>query len=115
MPLLDKIRTIATRIYRAADVSVAPAARTQAAALEAAGYGRLPVCIAKTQYSFSTDPKLLGAPTGHVAALRELRLSAGAGFVVALMGDVQTMPGLPKVPQAERIDIDADGGIVGLR
>jgi formate--tetrahydrofolate ligase len=115
MALLDKIRTIATRIYRAADVSVAPAARTQAAALEAAGYGRLPVCIAKTQYSFSTDPKLLGAPTGHVAALRELRLSAGAGFVVALMGDVQTMPGLPKVPQAERIDIDADGGIVGLR
>ncbi|MFN8719430.1 MAG: formate--tetrahydrofolate ligase [Rhodospirillales bacterium] len=115
MALLDKIRTIATRIYRAADVSVAPAARTQAAALEAAGYGRLPVCIAKTQYSFSTDPKLLGAPTGHVAALRELRLSAGAGFVVALMGDVQTMPGLPKAPQAERIDIDADGGIVGLR
>lgn len=115
MALLDKIKTIATRIYRASDVAVAPAARTQAAALEAAGYGRLPVCIAKTQYSFSTDPKLLGAPTGHVAALRELRLSAGAGFVVALMGDVQTMPGLPKVPQAERIDIDADGEIVGLR
>jgi formate--tetrahydrofolate ligase len=115
MALLDKIRTIATRIYRAADVAVSPAARTQAAALEAAGYGRLPVCIAKTQYSFSTDPKMLGAPTGHVAALRELRLSAGAGFVVALMGDVQTMPGLPKVPQAERIDIADDGEIVGLR
>jgi formate--tetrahydrofolate ligase len=113
--LIEKVETIARRVYRAGSVSVAPAARTQAAALEAAGYGRLPVCVAKTQYSFSTDPKLLGAPTGHVAALREIRLSAGAGFAVALMGDVQTMPGLPKVPQAERIGLDEAGEIVGLR
>jgi len=115
MPILQKIETIARSIYRADGVAVPAAVRRQARDLEAAGYGNLPVCIAKTQYSFSTDPTLLGAPTGHTAHLRELRLSAGAGFVVALMGEVQTMPGLPKLPQAERIGLDADGGIVGLR
>ncbi len=81
--------------------------------MQAAGYGEFPVCIAKTQYSFSTDAKLRGAPTGHVITVRELRLSAGAEFVVAICGDVMTMPGLPKVPAAERIDI-VDGKVVGL-
>ena len=101
MPLTDKIRTVAQRIYRAADVALAPAATRRLAELEAAGFGHLPVCMAKTPYSFTADPSVLGAPTGHVLPVREVRLSAGAGFVVAICGDILTMPGLPRVPAAE--------------
>ena len=83
-------------------------------ALEAAGYGKLPVCIAKTQYSFAADPDLRGAPTGHTLPIREIRLSAGAGFVVAMAGDIMSMPGLPRVPAAERIGLTADGEVDGI-
>jgi formate--tetrahydrofolate ligase len=114
MQLEDKIRAIATRIYRAADVAIAPGVAKRLAAFEAAGFGHLPVCIAKTQYSFSANPQLLGAPDGHVLPVREARLAAGAGFVVALAGDVMTMPGLPRVPAAETITLNADGAIEGL-
>ena len=113
-PLLDKIRTIATRIYRAADIAPTPAVATQLARWEAAGFGDLPICMAKTQYSFSADPSLLGAPVGHVVPIREARLAAGAGFVVAICGDLMTMPGLPKIPSAEKITVNADGDIDGL-
>jgi formate--tetrahydrofolate ligase len=88
--------------------------RAQIQQLEEAGYGRLPVCVAKTQYSFSTDPKALGAPEGHVVNVREVRLAAGAEFVVMICGDIMTMPGLPKVPAAEQIDLDDEGRVVGL-
>jgi formate--tetrahydrofolate ligase len=114
MPLIDKVRTICREIYGAADIEPSPAALKQFAALEAAGHGHLPVCIAKTQYSFSTDPDLRGAPSGHVVPVRELRLSAGAGFVVVLCGEIMTMPGLPRRPAAEHIDIDVAGNITGL-
>jgi formate--tetrahydrofolate ligase len=114
MPLADKIRTIATSIYGAADVAIAPKAAADLAAFEAAGYGTLPICMAKTQYSFSADPTLLGAPSGHVVPVREVRLSAGAGFVVAICGDIMTMPGLPRLPAAEAIHINAEGQIEGL-
>ena len=114
MPLLEKIRTICREIYGAADIDPAPAALKRLAALEAAGYGTLPVCMAKTQYSFSTDPNLRGAPEGHIVPVREIRLAAGAGFVVVLCGEIQTMPGLPRHPAAEHIDVDAAGEIVGL-
>ena len=114
MPLIEKIRTIAQEIYGAADIAPTPSALKQLAALEAAGHGRLPVCMAKTQYSFSADPDLRGAPEGHIVPIRELRLSAGAGFVVALCGEIRTMPGLPRHPAAEHIDVDAAGNIVGL-
>ncbi len=114
MPLADKIRTIAQRIYHAADVAVAPAAAKKLKAWEAAGFGHLPVCIAKTQYSFSVDPTALGAPSGHVVPVREVRLSAGAGFVVAICGDIMTMPGLPRHPAAETIALDANGEVQGL-
>ncbi|OYY70331.1 formate--tetrahydrofolate ligase [Sphingomonas sp. 28-63-12] len=114
LPLLDKIRTVATRLYRAGSVAAEPAIIAQLAAFEAAGFGHLPVCIAKTQYSFSTDPALLGAPTGHTVHIREVRLAAGAGFVVAVCGEIMTMPGLPRVPAAEAIGFDADGRIEGL-
>ena len=114
MPLADKIRAIATGIYRAADVAFAAGVEKRLAQIEAEGFGRLPVCIAKTQYSFSADPALLGAPEGHVLPVREVRLSAGAGFVVAICGDVMTMPGLPRVPAAEAIRLDAEGRIEGL-
>jgi formate--tetrahydrofolate ligase len=112
--LADKITTIAHKIYHAAAVEFSPAARAAAARFTAAGYGNLPVCIAKTQYSFSDDPKKLGAPRDHVLHVRELRLSAGAGFVVAVAGDILLMPGLPKVPAAERIELAADGRVTGL-
>jgi formate--tetrahydrofolate ligase len=112
--LMDKVTAIATTIYGASAVSASAKAAEQIARLQASGYGRYPVCIAKTQYSFSTDPKLRGAPSGHVLDIREVRLAAGAEFVVMVCGDVMTMPGLPKVPSAERIDIDADGKVVGL-
>ena len=114
LPLFAKINTVATRIYRAEEAVAEPSVHAQLARWEAAGYGHLPVCMAKTQYSFSTDPALLGAPTGHVVKVREVRLSAGAGFVVAICGEVMTMPGLPKVPAAEGIGLDADGEIEGL-
>ena len=114
LPLAQKIETVAREIYRAADVAIAGPAHRRLKALEAAGYGHLPVCIAKTQYSFAADPELRGAPTGHTLPIREVRLSAGAGFVVALAGDVMTMPGLPRVPAAENIRLTASGEIDGL-
>ena len=89
-------------------------AREQAARLTELGYGSLPICMAKTQYSFSDDPKLLGAPTGFTVTVRNLKVAAGAGFIVALTGDIMTMPGLPKVPSAEKIDVDENGKITGL-
>ncbi len=113
-PLWDKLRAVATRTYGAADISAPAAVKRQVQALQDAGHGHLPVCVAKTQYSFSTDPTLRGAPSGHVVEVREVRLAAGAGFVVMVCGDIMTMPGLPKVPAAERIDLDDEGRIVGL-
>jgi formate--tetrahydrofolate ligase len=112
--LADKIRTIGREIYRAATVSFTPSALAQLQKYEAAGFGALPVCMAKTQYSFSTDPTLKGAPTGFDLTIREVRLSAGAGFVVALCGDILTMPGLPKHPAAADIFVTAEGDIGGL-
>ena len=112
--LWDKVTMIATRIYGASSVKADAKVRAQIEALQAQGHGRLPVCIAKTQYSFSTDPKLRGAPGGHVLDIREVRLAAGAGFVVMVCGDVMTMPGLPKVPSASAIDVDDTGRIMGL-
>ena len=113
-PLADKITAVATGIYRASGISLTPRAKRDLAKFEAAGFGGLPVCIAKTPYSFSADPALLGAPTGHVLPVREVRLSAGAGFVVAICGDVMTMPGLPRRPSAAKIRLDAQGLIDGL-
>jgi formate--tetrahydrofolate ligase len=113
-PLADKMRTVATDIYGAADIALDPKAAARLAEFEAAGYGRLPVCMAKTQYSFSTDPTRLGAPSGHTVPVREVRLAAGAGFVVAVCGNIMTMPGLPRVPAAEGIHLDAEGRIEGL-
>ena len=114
MPLFEKIKTIATRIYRADDVAADLKIRNQLRDFEAAGFGHLPVCMAKTQYSFSTDPNLRGAPTGHMVPIREVRLSAGAGFIVVICGDIMTMPGLPRKPAAENIRLDDDGQIQGL-
>jgi len=114
MPLRDKVKTIATEIYRAADIACDPSVETQFKDLQAAGYGHLPVCMAKTQYSFSTDPNKRGAPTGHIVPVRELRLSAGAEFVVVITGDIMTMPGLPKVPSSEAIRLNDKGQIEGL-
>ncbi|OYX45075.1 MAG: formate--tetrahydrofolate ligase [Alphaproteobacteria bacterium 32-64-14] len=114
LPLLDKIETTAKRIYRASGVSAPAKVTAQLKRWEEAGYGRLPVCIAKTQYSFSTDPTKLGAPEGHVLDIREVRLAAGAGFVVAICGDLMTMPGLPRQPAAELMSVDVDGNIHGL-
>jgi formate--tetrahydrofolate ligase len=114
LPLVEKIRVIAREIYRAKDIAVDKPVRDQLASFEQMGYGKLPVCIAKTQYSFSTNPDLKGAPVDHVIPVREVRLSAGAEFVVAICGDIMTMPGLPKVPAADSIDVNAEGKIVGL-
>ena len=110
----EKIRAIATKIYRADDINILPAARKQMDQLEKLGFGNLPICVAKTQYSFSDDPALLGAPRGFTLTVRNLKVSAGAGFIVALTGDIMTMPGLPKVPAAEKIDVDKSGKITGL-
>ncbi|KRE16881.1 formate--tetrahydrofolate ligase [Bosea sp. Root381] len=114
MSLWEKLETIAREIYGAEGISADHKVKARFAELEAAGHGRLPVCVAKTQYSFSADPNLRGAPSGHVVSVRELRLSAGAGFAVAICGDIMTMPGLPRVPAAERIHIDGQGRIEGL-
>ncbi|MEZ5790808.1 MAG: formate--tetrahydrofolate ligase [Nitratireductor sp.] len=114
MPLFQKIETIAKRIYHADDVIADKSVRDQLKTWEAAGYGHLPVCMAKTQYSFSTDPNLRGAPTGHSVPVREVRLSAGAGFIVAICGEIMTMPGLPKVPSAEVIRLNDEGNVEGL-
>lgn len=114
LPLLDKIVTVAREIYHAGSVVVEAKAQKRLDELQAAGFGNLPVCIAKTQSSFSADPTLMGAPEGHVLPVREVRLSAGAGFVVAICGDIRTMPGLPRVPAAERIRLGEGGLIEGL-
>ncbi len=112
--LWQKMKTIATKIYHASDITADTKVRQQIKQLQDSGYGHYPVCVAKTQYSFSTDPKLLGAPSGHIVNIREVRLAAGAEFIVMICGDVMTMPGLPKVPAANAIDVDESGKIVGL-
>ncbi|MEO9788549.1 MAG: formate--tetrahydrofolate ligase [Aurantimonas coralicida] len=114
MSLFDKIETVVKRIYRGAEATADKSVREQLTAWEEAGYGDLPVCMAKTQYSFSTDPTLRGAPDGHTVHIREVRLSAGAGFVVAICGEIMTMPGLPSKPAAETIRLNADGEVEGL-
>ena len=112
--LWDKIKTVATKIYGAADISADAKVKAQLQKYQEDGYGHYPVCIAKTQYSFSTDASARGAPSGHVVNVREVRLSAGAEFIVAVCGDIMTMPGLPKIPSAEKIDLDESGKVVGL-
>jgi len=112
--LWDKMKAIATKIYHAGDITADAKVRNQIRQLQESGYGDYPVCVAKTQYSFSTDPKLRGAPEGHVVTIREVRLAAGAEFIVMICGDIMTMPGLPKIPSAEKIDLTDDGKVVGL-
>jgi formate--tetrahydrofolate ligase len=114
LPLIEKIEIVASKIYHAGEVTADKAVRDQLAVWEEQGYGKLPVCMAKTQYSFSTDPNLRGAPEGHIVSVREVRLSAGAGFVVVITGEIMTMPGLPKSPSAERIYLNDQGYIEGL-
>ena len=114
MPLAEKIETIAREIYRADGIVLTGSTASTLKDYEKLGYGKLPVCIAKTQYSFSTDPTKSGAPTGHTVEVREVRLSAGAGFIVAVCGDIMTMPGLPRRPASNEIGLDDDGNIVGL-
>jgi formate--tetrahydrofolate ligase len=114
MPLFEKIRTIAKEIYRADDAIADKSVKDQLKTWEDMGFGKLPVCIAKTQYSFSTNPDAKGAPTGFTIPVREVRLSAGAEFIVAICGEIMTMPGLPKVPSADSIDVNEQGRIVGL-
>ena len=113
-PIEDKINDIATKIYHADGVDFTTNAKKQIAEIEANGYRDLPVCMAKTQYSFSDDPSLKGAPKGFRITVRNVKVNAGAGFIVALTGDIMTMPGLPKVPAAEKIDVDENGVISGL-
>src|SRR5205807_568952 len=107
-------KAIATKVYHATDITADTKVRAQIRHLQESGYGLYPVCVAKTQYSFSTDPKLRGAPAHHVVNIREVRLAAGAEFVIMICGDIMTMPGLPKVPAANSIDVGADGRITGL-
>jgi formate--tetrahydrofolate ligase len=114
MPLVDKLRTIAQRLYGASDIELSAAARDQFAQIEQQGYGNFPVCVAKTQFSFSTDPNRKGAPSDHVISVREVRLSAGAEFVVAICGEMMTLPGLPRVPSANTIEVDSEGRVTGL-
>jgi formate--tetrahydrofolate ligase len=114
MPLAEKIRTIAQKIYRATDIAVPDTVARRLEGFEKAGFGHVPVCIAKTQYSFTSDPTVMGAPEGHTIPVREVRLSAGAGFVVAICGEIMTMPGLPRTPSAEAIHLREDGEIEGL-
>jgi formate--tetrahydrofolate ligase len=114
MPLWDKMQTIAQQIYGAEEIIADKRIRAQFVELQEQGYGHYPVCVAKTQYSFSTDPNLKGAPSHHVVPIREVRLANGAEFVVAICGDIMTMPGLPRVPAANSIRIDAAGEVEGL-
>jgi formate--tetrahydrofolate ligase len=114
MPLRDKVKTIATEIYRAADIACDASVEARFKELQGAGYGHLPVCMAKTQYSFSTDANKKGAPTGHTVPVRELRLSAGAEFIVVITGEIMTMPGLPRAPAANTIRLNDKGQIEGL-
>jgi formate--tetrahydrofolate ligase len=114
LPLWDKVKAVATKIYGASEITADSKVRAQIQKLQQDGYGHYPVCIAKTQYSFSTDPSLRGAPSNHSVNIREVRLSAGAEFVVFVCGDVMTMPGLPKVPSADKIDLDENGKVTGL-
>jgi formate--tetrahydrofolate ligase len=114
MTLWKKAQTIAREIYGADDIIANQKIRDRFRELQDRGYGHFPVCIAKTQYSFSTDPELKGAPKHHVVPIREVRLSAGAEFVVAICGDIMTMPGLPKSPAANKIDVTSEGSIAGL-
>ena len=114
MPLRDKIKTIAQKIYRARDIACDAAVESRLAELQKGGFGHFPVCIAKTQYSFTTDPNAKGAPNDHVLGVREIRLSAGAEFIVAVCGEIMTMPGLPRVPAAASIELTDDGRITGL-
>jgi formate--tetrahydrofolate ligase len=113
-PLWDKMKKVATKVYGAADISADSKVRNRIKELQEGGYGHYPVCVAKTQSSFSTDPSLRGAPSGHIVNIREVRLAAGAEFIVMVCGDIMTMPGLPKVPSAEKIDLTDDGKVVGL-
>ncbi len=112
--LWDKMKKIATRVYGASDITADSKVRNRIKELQEGGYGHYPVCVAKTQSSFSTDPNLRGAPSGHVVNVREVRLAAGAEFIVMICGDIMTMPGLPKVPSAEKIDVDENGKVIGL-
>jgi formate--tetrahydrofolate ligase len=114
VPLWDKMKTVAAKIYGAADITADSKVRTAIKSLQENGYGHYPVCVAKTQYSFSTDPKLRGAPSGHVVNIREVRLAAGAEFIVMICGDIMTMPGLPAAPASNNIDLDANGNVVGM-
>ena len=114
LSIMQKLEAIAKRVYHADGIELIGQAPKQLKQLEALGFGNVPICIAKTQYSFSDNPALLGAPRGFKITVRNLKISAGAGFIVALTGDVMTMPGLPKVPSAEKIDVDGDGVISGL-
>jgi formate--tetrahydrofolate ligase len=113
-PLWEKMKTVAREVYGASDITADTAIRARIKELQGSGYGHYPICVAKTQYSFSTDPQLRGAPSNHVVNIREVRLAAGAEFIVMICGDIMTMPGLPKTPAANAIDIDADGRVVGL-
>jgi formate--tetrahydrofolate ligase len=112
--LWDKMKKIATKIYGAADISADAKVRGQIKTLQEGGYGHFPVCVAKTQSSFSTDPSLRGAPSGHMVNVREVRLAAGAEFIVMICGDIMTMPGLPKEPASIKIDIDENGNVINL-
>ena len=114
LPLWEKAKRVATSIYGAEDIIADKKVRDQFAQFQEAGYGHYPVCMAKTQYSFSTDPNLLGAPEGHVVPIREVRLAAGAEFIVIVCGAIMTMPGLPRVPAADAIRVNSDGQIEGL-
>ena len=114
MPLEKKISAICHKVYHAKHMFILANARKKAKKIEEQGFGDLPICMAKTQYSFSDDPKLLGAPQGFTVQVTDVKVCAGAGFVVAYAGDIMTMPGLPKVPSAEKIDIDENGVISGL-
>jgi formate--tetrahydrofolate ligase len=114
LPIKEKIGEIAKKVYRADGVNFTKAAEKEIAELEANGFGNMPICMAKTQYSFSDDPALTGAPRGFTITVKKVKVSAGAGFIVAQTGDIMTMPGLPKVPAAEKIDVTDDGKIVGL-
>jgi len=114
LSIIEKLEAVTKRIYRADGVVLTEEAQRKAEQLAALGFAQLPICVAKTQYSFTDNPKLLGAPRGFKVTVRDLRVSAGAGFIVALTGDIMTMPGLPKSPAAERIDVDESGRISGL-